>query len=100
MKHKITNHLFIKALLTTVISCLLFSSCAEVSHVQNCLGGEPYGFWSGLWHGIIAPISFICSLFSDNIAMYAINNNGGWYNFGFVLGAGILFGGGSKASNR
>jgi hypothetical protein len=83
-----------------IIGCLIFSSCAEVSHVQNCLSDKPYGFWSGLWHGIIAPLSFIGSLFRDNIAMYAINNNGGWYNFGFVLGAGILFGGGSKASNR
>jgi len=32
--------------------------------------------------------------------MYAVNNNGGWYDFGFVLGAGILFGGGSRASKR
>jgi hypothetical protein len=29
--------------------------------------------------------------------MYAKNNNGGWYDFGFVLGSGILFGGGVKA---
>jgi len=28
--------------------------------------------------------------------MYAVNNNGGWYDFGFVWGAGILFGGGAK----
>jgi hypothetical protein len=30
--------------------------------------------------------------------MYAVNNNGGWYDFGFVIGTGILFGGGSSAS--
>ena len=95
-----SNQFLIPALLFAAISCLLLSSCAEVSHVQNCLVDKPYGFWSGLWHGIIAPISFIGSLFSDKIAMYAINNNGGWYNFGFVLGTGILFGGGSKASKR
>ena len=100
MKRKITNRLLTSAFLIAAISCLLFTSCAEVSHVQNCLTNPPYGFWSGLWHGMIAPISFVGSLFSDNIAMYAINNNGGWYNFGFVVGAGILFGGGSKASNR
>lgn len=100
MKRTTTNHLLKLAFLMVIISCLLLSSCAEVSHVQNCLVDKPYGFWSGLWHGIIAPVSFIGSLFSDNIAMYAINNNGGWYNFGFVLGTGILFGGGSKASNR
>jgi hypothetical protein len=26
--------------------------------------------------------------------MYEVYNNGGWYDFGFVLGSGILFGGG------
>lgn len=78
----------------------LFSSCAPVTPIENCVVDAPYGFWGGLWHGIIAPVGFILSLFSDNIAMYAVNNNGGWYDFGFVLGAGILFGGGSKASRR
>ncbi|MEZ5105260.1 MAG: hypothetical protein R2757_12240 [Draconibacterium sp.] len=56
------------------------------------------GFWHGLWHGVIAPVSFVISLFSDKVAMYAVNNNGGWYDFQFVLGAGILFGGGGKAT--
>jgi hypothetical protein len=41
---------------------------------------------------------FAFLLLSSSIAMYAVNNNGGWYDFGFVLGAGILFGGGSRAS--
>jgi hypothetical protein len=58
------------------------------------------GFWLGLWHGIISPITFIISLFSDSVNFYEVHNNGGWYNFGFVLGAGILFGGGGKASSR
>jgi len=94
------NFLLQPTTLVVVICCFIFSSCAEVAQVQNCLVNPPYGFWAGLWHGLVAPISFIGSLFSDKIAMYAINNNGGWYNFGFVLGAGILFGGGSKASNK
>lgn len=77
---------------------LLLLSCADAVSVKDCVADEPYGFWGGLWHGIIAPVSFVCSLFIDHIAMYAVNNNGGWYDFGFVLGAGILFGGGSRAS--
>jgi hypothetical protein len=44
------------------------------------------GFWYGLWHGFILPISWICSLFMDEVAIYAVYNNGGWYDFGFVLG--------------
>jgi len=41
-----------------------------------------------LWHGIVIPLTWIGSLFSENIAIYAINNNGGWYDFGFVFGVG------------
>jgi hypothetical protein len=58
------------------------------------------GFLLGLWHGIIAPVTFIISLFTNNVNLYEVHNNGNWYDFGFVLGAGILFGGGSRASRR
>jgi hypothetical protein len=81
-----------------LIFVLVLSGCADVTPIQDCVVDKPAGFFWGLWHGLIAPISFIGSLFIDDIAMYAINNNGGWYDFGFVLGAGILFGGSGKAS--
>lgn len=90
------------------ISTILLVSCADVSHVQNCLPPEEhtYGFWGGLWHGMIAGFAFIGSLFSDDIAVWAVNNNGGWYTFGFVLGTGsfgslvkALFGSRSKSSD-
>lgn len=77
---------------------LVFSGCANAVDITACVSDKPYGFWGGLWHGIIAPVSFIISIFSDSVKMYEVNNNGGWYDFGFVLGAGILFGGGGKAS--
>ena len=75
-------------------------SCAEVVSIDPAVTAEPYGFWSGLWHGFIAPFSFFVSLFKDDVALYALNNNGGWYDFGFVLGAGILFGGSRKRRKR
>lgn len=84
--------------LAAILFIAFISGCADVTPITQCATTDPYGFWSGLWHGIIAPISFIGSLFSDDIAMYAVNNNGGWYDFGFVLGAGILSGVGSKAT--
>lgn len=56
------------------------------------------GFWMGLWHGIIAPVTFIISLFTENVRVYEVHNNGGWYDFGFVLGAGILLGGGGAGA--
>lgn len=58
------------------------------------------GFWLGLWHGLIVAITFVISLFTDNVNIYEVNNNGGWYNFGFVLGILIAFGGGGKKSGR
>lgn len=73
------------AIITTVV---LMSSCADVSHVKQCLPEveRTYGFWGGAWHGTVAPLAFIGELFSDDIAIYAINNNGRWYDFGYVLG--------------
>jgi len=62
--------------------------------------GSTAGFWLGLWHGIISPITFIISLFSKNVNFYEIHNNGGWYNFGFILGIGAAFGGGGKAATK
>jgi hypothetical protein len=88
---------YILAFVILMITVIL-SSCADVSNVDKCLTEEPYGFWFGLWHGAIVPFSWIGSLFSDDIAIYAINNNGGWYDFGFILGVGGLGFGSSKST--
>jgi hypothetical protein len=88
---------FNKILLGLAVLVLL-SSCAHATNVESCIGNDAYGFWGGLWHGIITPLSFIGSLFFDNIAVYAVDNNGGWYDFGFLIGVGGLFGGGGRYS--
>lgn len=51
-------------------------------------GADPAGFWAGLWHGMIAPITFFVSLFADGVRIYETNNRGRWYDFGFMLGIG------------
>jgi hypothetical protein len=51
-------------------------------------GSTPAGFLIGLWHGIIAPITFIVSLFADGVRIYETSNRGRWYDFGFMLGIG------------
>lgn len=79
---------------------VLLAGCADAVNVQDCLTNKPAGFLHGLWHGFVAPVSFVASLFVDSVAFYAINNSGGWYDFGFVVGAGILFGGGGSAARR
>ena len=67
---------------------LLITSCSNYEDASACLDGKTYGFWSGLWHGIIAPIDLIAMLFQDDVSVFAPNNNGLWYSFGFVLGSG------------
>ena len=61
--------------------------------------GNVAGFWQGLWNGIIAPVTFIISLFNKNIQMYEVHNNGNWYNFGFILGLIVILGGGSGGAS-
>ncbi len=54
---------------------------------------KPAGFWQGLWHGMIAPITFVVSLFNKAVNVYEVRNSGNWYNFGFIIGVSIAFGG-------
>ena len=67
------------------MTLLMLASCADTVDVTYAL--EPVGFWYGLWHGMTAPIALVGSWFDDSIAVYAVYNNGGWYDFGFFLGA-------------
>ena len=61
---------------------------------------NPAGFWAGLWHGMIAPIIFIVSLFNQNVNIYETNNNGRWYNLGFMMGISGSVGGSSASSTH
>lgn len=82
---------------------LLLTSCAAGPNVQRGVagdGGDVAGFWLGLWHGIISPVTFFISLFADGVNIYELHNNGNWYNFGFVIGAGILFSGGAAGARK
>jgi hypothetical protein len=75
-----------------LIAILFLSGCADNVSFQEAAKMTPVGFWYGLWHGMIMPISWVISLFNDTTTIYAIYNNGGWYDFGFVLGCGVLVG--------
>ena len=74
-----------------IVSALLLAGCADSVAFEQADQVNQVGFWHGLWHGIILPISWIVSLFDSDVAIYAIYNNGGWYDFGFVLGCGNVF---------
>jgi len=90
------------AVVAVTIVVLMLAGCAAGA---NTAAGQPHaaGFWLGLWHGIISPVTFVVSLFNDRVNVYEIHNNGGWYNLGFLLGiAGPASGAGSagRASSR
>lgn len=82
------RYLFNVVLLLTVIAV---SGCADVVKFADAGLYAPVGFLYGLWHGLILPFSFLISLFNDDVAVYAIYNSGGWYNFGFLLGIGNIY---------
>ena len=92
----------------TIRACLPLMLGMALLILTGCVAGDPTrwnelhpaGFWAGLWHGMIAVVTFIISLFSDKVRMYECANNGGWYDFGFLLGVLIIWGGGAGASAR
>ena len=86
-----------------IVSVLVLASCVPGPNPGAGVvdaAGKTYGFWSGLWHGIISPVTFIISLFTKNVNVYEVHNSGNWYNFGFMVGVSIILGGGGAASRR
>jgi hypothetical protein len=82
---------------------ILLAACAPGPNVVEDIPNEQNevaGFWQGLWHGIISPITFVISLFNQDVHIYEIHNNGGWYNFGFLAGASLIFGGSGGGAAR
>ena len=77
---------------------LLLGSCAAGVNQATTSGGSGAGFWLGLWHGFITPVTFFISLFRDDVNIYEVRNNGNWYDFGFVLGLSAIFGAGRGSS--
>lgn len=70
-------------ILTLVLLAVLLSSCAPGRSGHN----EDYraGFFRGIWHGWIAPITLIWQLFNPEVRIYEPFNTGWWYDLGFYL---------------
>ncbi len=74
---------------TLAITLLLMSlGCAPGNERwdQEINPGNQAGFWAGIWHGLIIVVTFIISLFTKEVGVYEINNNGWPYNLGFLIG--------------
>ncbi len=80
-----------------IMLCLVLTGCAHQPLASEAAAYDPPGFFSGFWHGLIAPLALIGHLFDETIRVYAFPNSGGWYDLGYILGIGAL-GSGAAAS--
>jgi hypothetical protein len=85
----------------------VFVAVATAVVLAGCAAGDTRfspdqlaGFWAGLWHGMISGITLIIGIFSDTVRVYEVDNTGGWYDFGFLIGVTSFWGGGSTTVHR
>ena len=62
----------------------LLAACAR--QAPGMVQADAPGLVFGIWHGFIFPVAWVLSLFMPDVAVYAVPNNGGWYDFGYFLG--------------
>ena len=43
------------------------------------------GFFWGIWHGWLAPVSLIMGIFNNQLRVYETLNTGWWYDLGFYM---------------
>lgn len=79
---------------------LALIAVAAAAVLTGCIPGDgtytdakPAGFFWGVWHGWIAPISLVGGLFNHNLHVYEPINTGWWYDFGFYIAIISGFGG-------
>jgi hypothetical protein len=88
-----------KLLLVLVLFlALTISSCMPGSEAMQ--EKRPAGFFMGVWHGWIAPVSLVVGLFNPSIKIFETENTGWWYEFGFYMAIISGFGGISLSRKR
>jgi len=79
---------------------LLVFAILAILFISGCIPGDgknnaehPAGFFMGIWHGWIAPVSLIIGIFKPGIRIYESVNTGWWYDFGYYMAIISGFGG-------
>ena len=83
-------------ILSIAAASLMLAACAA-TQASGAVAPRAPGFLLGLWHGFIFPVAWLVSLFVPSVAVYAVPNSGGWYDFGYFLGI-VVFGVGARKS--
>ncbi|HVQ09335.1 MAG TPA: hypothetical protein VMS43_12960 [Allosphingosinicella sp.] len=79
--------------LLMLVALAALAACAR--QIPAAVAAGAPGFFRGLWDGFIFPWAWLVSLFVPEVSIYAVPNNGGWYNFGYFLGV-VVFGVGAR----
>ena len=79
------------------LAALLALSACAATQASDAVAPQAPGFLLGLWHGFIFPVAWVVSLFTDKVAVYAVPNSGGWYDFGYFVGI-VFLGVGARKS--
>lgn len=106
MKQKLFTFIFVTAMLVMITGCSptnageitvsgvsvqLYAPGMNPSANTADAQGRISGLLSGIWHGIISPVTLVMSFINSNVQMYEVHNNGNQYNFGFLIGVAIVF---------
>lgn len=86
--------------LSALLAALFLLSACAAQGVPTATGPEVPGFWQGLWHGVISPVTFVISLFNEQVGVYAVPNRGNWYDAGFMIGVAGVFSSGARGGAR
>ena len=81
-----------------LVAAAIYIIVYHVGMPTRDLSGAPANFWWGLWQGLIIILSFIASWFDNNIVLYQVNNNGFWYNLGYLIALSVSVGGIARGS--
>lgn len=87
-------------LLTVLLAAFVLLLTACIPGDGTYTTQKPAGFFSGIWHGWVAPISLLIGLFDKNIHIYESVNRGWLYDFGFYMAIISGFGGLSLARKK
>ena len=82
-----------------LVTLVLALAACTATQAPTAVQPTAPGFWLGIWHGFIFPLTFIVSLFSNDISIYAVPNNGTWYDAGYFIGI-VFLGVGARSSRK
>ncbi|MBU2502155.1 MAG: hypothetical protein ABIK96_14605 [bacterium] len=85
-------------LMVTAPLILWLAGCAPGG--GDATENEPAGFFKGIWHGWIAPVTLVWGFFDRSIRIYEPLNTGWWYDLGYYMAVVGGFGGLSLVRGR